>query len=130
MQLTPQQYAQAWYQALKEAKAKDWETISQTMLRRLRREGKLNTLSTIIEQIKDIESAESNKAFVEVTTAHKSEAKDLEALVKELLAVDEVELTVKQDKTLLGGLVMKTKNHLWDLSTKNQLEQLKESLNK
>lgn len=130
MQLTPQQYAIAWYEALQESKESQWEEISQTVLRRLQREGKLNQLSAILDAIRELEAEQSDKAFVHVTTAHKMPSKELEALVKELTGAKEVELTTTEDKELLGGVVVRTKNHLWDISVKHQLEQLKERLNK
>jgi len=128
MQLTPLHYAQAWYEALQEAKPEQQEQISQAMLRRLQREGKLNLLGQIIDAIKDLEAKKSNKAFVTATTAHAIDEKELVALAKDLFEVEEVELTVQSDKSLLGGVVLETKNTRWDLSTKNQLEQLKSSL--
>jgi F-type H+-transporting ATPase subunit delta len=130
MQLTPRQYARAWYEALKEAKQTKWEEISQNILRRLQREGKLNQLSSIVDAMKEIESTETNKAYVEVTSAYKASVKELELLAKELTGAKDVEVAVKEDESLLGGVVVRTKNDLWDISLKHQLEQLKEQLNK
>lgn len=128
MQLTPLHYAQAWYEALQDAKPEDQEAISQAMLRRLQREGKLNLLRQIVEIIKDIEAKASNRAYITARVAHKIDQQQLEELAKELLQVDEVEMTIEEDPSLLGGVVLETKDHRWDLSAKHQLEQLKTSL--
>jgi len=126
--MTAQQYAQAWYAALSESKPAQWEDISQHVLRRLQREGKLSQLAFILDQMKEIESEQSGKAYVEVTTAHASDKSELESLVKDLLKVKDVELTLKENPELIGGAVIRTKNDLWDLSVKHQLEQLQDSL--
>ncbi len=128
MQLTPLHYAHAWYEALQEAKPEQQEAISQAMLRRLQREGKLNLLGQIVDTIKDLDALSSNKAFVTATVAHVLDEKVLEKLAKDLFNVEEVELSVETDPSLLGGVVLETKNIRWDLSTKHQLEQLKSSL--
>lgn len=126
--MTPQHYAQAWYLALKDAKQKDWETISQYLLRRLQREGRLSSLPQIVNQIKELEAKDSGRIAVDVTTATDYDEKELIQLVSELTGEKDVEMTLHTDADLIGGVLVRTKDEQWDVSVKNHLEQLKEQL--
>lgn len=127
MHATPAQYAQAWYEALKSADQKQWPEISQAVLLRLQKEGKLSFLSQIRQQMEQIELTERGAVKVTVKTAHDLDKQVVSQLVKQLLAA-EVELEIREDKNLLGGIVVETADRRWDLSARGQLKQLKQQL--
>ncbi len=128
MKVSPQQYAQAWYLALKETKEDQWEAISQTLLRRLQKEGNQSMISEIVRLVTELENQDLGQVEVQVRTAKSLDDSIVHALVKDLFQVEGVQATITQDESLVGGIVLETKDQRWDLSVKHQLEQLKSAL--
>lgn len=128
MQVNPRQYAQAWYLALKEAKEDQRDLISQNLLRALQKQGKLSWLNEIVRHVKDYENADLGQMEISVRSANEIDEKQVQQLVKELFDVENVQATIQQDDSLIGGLVLETKDERWDLSVKHQLDRLKNSL--
>lgn len=122
------QLAQGWYEAMKEAKKSDWSDISLRFLNMLQGQGKLSWLGRIREEVKRLENQALGVTQVKVTTAHKLEEKELSKLVSELLGKDKAQLSVVEDQSILGGVVIETEDQRWDLSTRNRLNQLQEKL--
>ncbi len=127
MRITPQQYAQAWYDALKATDEQQWPAISQAMLSRLQREGNLSRLGQIRQYVEELEREEQGVVKVTVKTAHDLDKQVISDLVKQLLAA-EVELDIREEKDLLGGVIVETADRRWDLSARGQLNQLKQQL--
>ena len=128
MKATPQQYAQAWYLALKEAKEDQWEAISQALLRKLQKEGNQSMIHQIVRLVSELENQDLGQVEVRVRTAKALDDAVVQALVKDLFQVEGVQATITQDASLVGGIVLETKDQRWDLSVKHQLEQLKSTL--
>ena len=89
----------------------------------------------IVEQIKEKitrVSSESNKDFaciaVRIIAARKVSQKELEPYAKKLVGSNNVKLHLEYDSALIAGLIFQTKNQHWDLSMKQQLQSLKQSL--
>jgi len=128
MQATPRQYAQAWYLALKETKEDKWDAISQNLLRALQKQGNLSWVNEILRHVADLENKDLEQIEVKVRSAKDTDEKIVQQLVKNLFDVDNVQASISKDESLLGGLVLETKDQRWDLSVKHQLERLKYSL--
>lgn len=128
MQVSTRQYAQAWYEALQEADEKDRAEISQKMMKKLQTEGKLSLLMRIVKEVKRLGDEDLGVQHVKVRSAHLIDEKELEQLLAGLLDTKKLAISQKQDKALVGGIVLETADQRWDLSIKNQLNQLKKSL--
>lgn len=128
MQVSILHYAVAWYEALKTADDEDQAAISQRMLKRLQMQGKLAWLARIVKQVQELEDADLGVVDVKIKLANKVSVKDIEPIVKDLLQIEKVRLTIKEDKDLLGGMVVQTSDKRWDVSMKKQLADLKQSL--
>lgn len=128
MKATAQQYAQAWYEALKEAKPAQWAQISQSMLKQLQRDGSLSLLASIRRNVEELDQDERGTVRVRVTSAHTLDQKLIADLVKQLLG-KEAEIENDTDPKLLSGIIVQTANRRWDLSARGQLKQLKQRLN-
>ena len=91
---------------------------------------RLNELQEIITAYHQVADAGLGLAEAEITTAfdlNEDDRKDLEAQVAKL-AGGKVRVAYKQDKSLLGGAVVKIGSTVYDGSVRGSLEQLKRTL--
>jgi F0F1-type ATP synthase delta subunit len=128
MAVSSKQYAEALYLAVKEAETKDRDAIIQSFLARLQKQGDLSLLSRIVHDAEQLEADELGVTAVEVRVAHKADELEVTEILHKLLETKKIQLDLKEDKNLIGGLIIETKNERWDLSMKNQLAKLKQSL--
>ncbi len=128
MQASNQQYAQAWYEALKESKKSERAKITQNMLKKLQVEGKLSLLMSIVREIQRLADHDLGVQHVKVRSAQLIDEKELERLIAEMLGTDKVAVSQKKDESILGGVVVETADQRWDLSVMHQLNNLKRSL--
>lgn len=118
----------AWMQALESSPKKQWDDISQNMLKVLQREGKLLWVKRIEHEIGNLMDARDGVVAATVTSAYPVDQKKVKQIVEELLGGEKVRLTFFEDPELLGGMVVETENNRWDATMKNELHQLTQSL--
>ena len=128
MSLSVRQYAQAWYELLKESDSKDWPKISEAMLNRLRIDGLLGSVREIQRLMIEFESEDQGMIDAVVKVAHDLKENEIKSKTKEVLGTDAVRINIEKDPELLGGMVVRTKDQRWDLSMKRKLEDLRTTL--
>ena len=128
MQISKNHYARAWYESLKESDQSKWPQISQSFLSRMQADGNLNWLRQILDTMTEYEREDLGVIGVKVSTAHEMPAQAVEEIIQGLIGSDKLDLTIKEDKRLLGGMEVRTNNSRWDLSMKGRINQLKKTL--
>lgn len=127
MQLSPKQYAQAWYQLLKDAPASR-ARISKRMLAHLYRNNRLSWLAPILRAISELERAHGGVERVVVRSAREMSASQARALVREVMGDAGAVIARRQDPELIAGARIETKNSRWDLSLQTRLQALQKRL--
>ena len=92
--------------------------------------GRLSQLNEVLEALDELAEAETGKVRVEVTSAKPLSEAYYDRLAEKLQrATDkEVVLVKKQDPSLIGGVVTRVGDQVFDGSLSNRLSELKESL--
>ncbi len=120
------QHARRWQDALRRSDPKDWDAVSDRMLRRFGRAGgrALQGISQAMEQLQ----GEQPALPVTIVSARELDSRLEKSILKELFGDRDVAVTKKTDPSLIAGVVVRTEDAQWDLSVKNQLERLKRSI--
>ena len=88
---------------------------------------RINIASSIIEKYLELRSNESNEVTFEVTSVvplNSDQEANLINELKSLAKAETVKLTVKQDPTILGGLLVKNGSQYIDLSINGELRSI------
>lgn len=126
MKRTPLQYAKILYELTRGADPKDLPGIIEEFVRFLEREQMISKADYIIEAFeKYVREAEGVHA-VTVTSAHELSQEVLEAIKKSFDGKTEIESLI--DPKVLGGIIMQTKDTIFDGSIQGQLKQFGQHL--
>jgi F-type H+-transporting ATPase subunit delta len=128
MRETPQQFADAWYEAVAEATAKDRDAMSERFLAELHHSGRLNWLPEIERRFAERDRAERGAVAVTVRRAHDVADHAIKAAVRKLFPDQPVDLESIEDPALIGGVQIETLDERWDYSVRGQLHQLEKEL--
>ena len=132
MKTTPLQYAQAlWELSQEKTDNLDPHKIMEEFVEMLRRRGDTKKLARILQKLEQLEDASTDTKHVSITTAFPVNAeltKELEAFAQKTFESRAVKVEMRTDSTLLGGVVMKTDNHLVDVSVAGKIRSLRKTL--
>ncbi|MBU2575714.1 F0F1 ATP synthase subunit delta [Patescibacteria group bacterium] len=133
MNITPKQYASAWYELLSDKKiirlsCGQASKVNKKMLAYLYKTGHLSKLAEILRNLEEIEQRQLGVEHALITSAHEISENQAKKLAKEILKTDEVSVRHKINPELIGGIQIETKNKRWDLSIKSQLLSLSKQL--
>lgn len=126
MKISNRQLAKDLYQALHEVKEKERSQVLTNFVELLHRLRKLSQADRIIVEYVQYEKEQNGEITLEVTTAH-----DLDNTIKKELQKkfgEKVDIVEKIDKEILGGIIIKSNNTIYDASVRATLHQLKHSL--
>jgi len=123
MNITPKNYAQAWYELLAKAKKDEQRKIIQSALRHIHKNGRLSWLPEILNEIEELENKSSDVENVVATGARELDLEFVKKIVSQILGKD-ANITQKTNPDLIGGIQLETKNKRWDLSVRGQLASL------
>ena len=128
MKLTPQQYAQALYDAVHETNPKDHDLVMDRFVKILAQNGDLNKHSEIEQEYKKLEMGAKGIRQAEVTVAREAEMN--KTIIDELnkIAGTKLDIKTKVDEGIVGGIILKVDDTLLDASIKTQLNNLNSSL--
>ncbi|MFH1292092.1 MAG: ATP synthase F1 subunit delta [bacterium] len=127
MKQSNKQYAIALYQATEGLSEQDLKQVLKDFVLLLSKKHKLKQANNIIAEFIKYAKKQQGIIDIEITTARKMESGLIEQIKK--IFGKQTEATEKVDKTLLGGLVVKTEDVIFDGSINTQLNKLKLSLN-
>ncbi len=145
MKISPKQYGEALYQAVKglpaaclpdrqgKASKKDSEikTVIGNFVKVMAGNNNISKLDKIIEQFEKIWNREEGAVEAEIASARALDKKIVKLLndyIAELSGVREVLLKQKIDKNILGGVVIKYGDRVLDGSLETKLKELREEM--
>ena len=124
--ITPRQYAVALYEAIAESSKENLQTRLQNFLTLLKSRGQWKHLSRILSIFETVYEENSGTTTAEIISARPLTADELSWAEKGLKKfATTVELTNSVDKELIGGVIVKQRDNLWDLSVAGQLARLR-----
>ena len=124
MKYSPQQYAQALYESLKDAK--DADLVFRNFYGLLVRNNDLKLLSKIIEKIEEIDKKERGVIEVKVSSVKKLDSNVIEKLQQ--IIGKKTDIKEEINPSLIGGLKIQIGDLLIDGSIKAKLNKLRQSL--
>ncbi len=128
MRATAQQYAQAWYGALTESPATEWDGISQSFMKHMHHKGDMGMVSEVQRIIALLEREDKGIVRVVVRTAHVLDEQTITDAIRRVFGGTEVAVETVIDETIIGGLQIETDDSRWDLSLRGQLRALEQQL--
>ncbi len=130
MKLSPRQYGIALYEAAKDAEEKDIPSYADNFSRILRSAGDVKSLNDIIAGFWAYDRLVNKKAEARITTAQPL-SESARRQIKDLLA-KKTEKTVAWKETaapeILGGIIIKIDDFLFDASLKTKIDNLRKNL--
>lgn len=118
--------AQAVYNLMQESKGKESEKVVANFIAYLTQHHLLSLLPNILAELKKLHQTALGVIAVEVDSAHNladASLKEIEKYISRKLD-SKVELVTKENKNLLGGIVLNYQDKQIDLSLKNKLNRL------
>lgn len=128
MRYKPKQYAESLYLAMSEVGEKGADKVIETLIELLKKNGDLSQYENIIEEFEKITFSEEGRAKASVITVNdmsieKEMLDDLNKIVGKKL-----DLEKSKEPDLIGGMVLRTDDVLFDASIKGKLNKIQESM--
>lgn len=126
MTISIQEFAQALYLALQEAREEDHDRIINNLVEELRLENRLADFEKIVEAFEaiselDEQNPKAEIALTGITLANKK-------LMDEINSLTGGNATITRDETLIGGMVVRIDDTLVDGSVKGDLNKIKNEM--
>ncbi|MCL5008848.1 MAG: ATP synthase F1 subunit delta [Patescibacteria group bacterium] len=130
MKLNAKQFAQALHEAVSQTKASEHDKILNRFAKVLAQEGALGLWPDIEKEFLNLAGKAEGKEQAELTTARSVQVSA--SLVETLnqAAHKKLEIEKQVDESLIGGVILKTDDVIFDASVKTQLSKLKSELSK
>lgn len=124
MKIKPKQYALALFELIKDEKEKNIPARIAEFAATIAKNNQLSQTAKIISFFIDFWNKEKDEIDAEVLTVNgldKGSFKEIERHIAEKMQVKKVNLTEKQDKNILGGLILKYGDRILDNSVRTRL---------
>ena len=131
MRITPRQYAEGLYEAVKRANPADRSDVIDRFLTLLARHRRRRDTMLVLRHVERIVEQETNVKCIDVISAKPlSDASmvSLKSVGKNVFGGGEVLLRQKVNTALFGGALLRTENETFDASIGGRLDQLKKFL--
>lgn len=131
MKITSQQYAQALLESVFE---KDKNVSKQTIkefVRVLAINNDINKQNEIIKNFEELWQVREGVAKVDVKSARpldETSKKQIMEFIKKNIAIKKINIKESIDKKLIGGVVVRYKDKIWDISTRCGLNRMHKEL--
>ncbi len=124
--LLTRQYGKILFESTKGLKGAELESVLKNFLLFLQSKQMISKADRIMIEYEKYAKESEGIKMIEIVSARELSS----GVVKEISKHfgEKVEATVKIDSTLLGGVIVKTENEIFDGSIKGQLEKLKQQL--
>lgn len=126
MKLSNRQLARNLYRALQEVKESEHSQVLKNFVQMLYKMRKFSQADRVIEEYINYEKEMKGETALTVTTAHKITA-ELKKLLETKFGT-QTTITETVDENILGGIIIQSKNTIYDASIKSSIEQLKNTL--
>lgn len=122
--------AQALFNVCQKRDDKQVDLVIANLLQLLRAQGRMDNLSEIIADLKDLRLIEQGIVKIKVSSAHSLKEAELKVLAKiaQQLTQANTEFETKVDSSLIGGVVLNYQDKLIDLSLRQKINKLSEAL--
>lgn len=124
--LLPQQYAKVLFHLTDGIEEHELDKAMDTFIAFLKKEHVMKKLPYILKYFEQYEKEKRGVHEIEVTSAHPLSKQAIDMI--EGVVGENVETKTKVDETLVGGIVIRTKNTILDGSVKTQLARLKNKM--
>ncbi len=132
MQVTISQYAQALYEVLEKKSQDEVNNAISNFIKILAKNNQLHFKEAIIKKIEEIYNQKNGIVEAEIVEARKQKDaqiyEKIKNYIREKYKAKKVILNDKIDKSLKGGIIIKTKSEIIDGSIQHQLEKLENVL--
>ena len=119
-------YAVALYDVTEHLKGKELDAALTNFVSLLFHDQKLKQASSIIAEFEKYAKKKAGIVSIEITSARELDDKTISHIKKAF--GDKVETTQKINESILGGIIVREENKIFDASLKTQLSKLKSSL--
>lgn len=133
MRPTISQYARSLEELSRDATKEAVSDIAKNLMEFLKRRGEGKKLGAILKQLEKIEAEKEGRTRVTAILAHEADQvtkKKLSLQAEKLFPGKKVELSYMIDTALIGGVVFRTDEVLYDTTLVTELGELKKALNK
>lgn len=131
MKTTPKQYALALYDVIKDKKNSEIKPLIKEFVNLMVQNNDITKSDKIINEFVKVYNQEQGIVEAEIKSARaldSSVIKSLKKYIKEITKTKDVEVGQIEDKSLMGGVVIKHGDKILDASLKTKLRQLKENI--
>lgn len=131
MKISAQQYAQSLYEATKEKSQSEVDLALGNFVGILAKNRQLKNKKNIIQKFGEIYNSENNIVSAEVVSREKlssSLVDKLNSFIKNKYQAKEAVIENKIDAGVKGGIIIKIKDEIIDMSLERQLRELKKQL--
>ncbi len=128
MQYTSQQYAQVLHELIDGVDQKQALTMCEQFVGHLKKEGREHLLSSIVAAYRTILTKHNELPEVTVRTAHDVDDKEIAKVLASLEIDKERPVKKMVDQEMIGGVVVKDNNRVYDLSLQRRLARLSQKL--
>jgi F-type H+-transporting ATPase subunit delta len=132
MKVSPKQYAVALYESVKDKKDGEVKAVVKKLGVVLKNHGDLGKFDKIAEEFSKIWNDTEGLVEAEVESARELDnkmVKWLNGYIVEISGAKEVVINQKENKKILGGIIIRYKDKILDASLKGRIENLKELIN-
>lgn len=133
MKITAKKYAQALLESVEGKSKKEAEEQIKKLIALMYENGDMKQGDKLVDEFVSCWDKVHGITEVEVTTAselNSSSKKSIEKYAKTKFKSEKIEMTEKVDEKILGGVVLRSEDKVYDASVKTRLYELKKSLNK
>jgi len=130
MKLNAKQFAQALHEAVSQTKPSDHDKILDRFTKVLAQEGVLGLWPDIEKEFLTLSGKAAGKEQAELITAHEVQVNSGLVEVLNQAAHKKLEVEKRVETDLIGGVILKTDDVIFDASIKTQLSKLKSELSK
>ncbi len=133
MKITPKKYAESLLEATEGKSKKEVEGIVARLVNVMAVNKDLNKFELVSKYFSKSWNAKNGIVVVDVTTANDLNDKmtnNLSDFILKMLKVEKIKIRSKIDKSILGGVIIKQGDTIYDGSLRSRLYSLKEVLSK
>ncbi len=131
MNIKPKQYAIALFESLKDAKDKEQKEIVQRFVSKLIDNNDISKIEPMISYFEELFNKYEDIAEAQIISVYeldKNILSMLKKLISERTQAENINISEKKDKGLLGGVVLRYGDRSLDLSLKRRLEGFKRQM--
>lgn len=133
MRLSPRQYAEGLYGSLSGKTREESDLIIANFLKLVRKSRRSKDLGRIVSVFEEVFNEKENILPVEIGTAReigKEEAASIKRFLEGKYPGKKIEIVQKVDPRLLGGIIIRAGDDLWDMSLGKRIRRMKEQIRK